>query len=134
QNEDETLLFSVPSLGGTPQRILDDLSTPVSFSPDGKQIVFAHYDAGIKKPQLVIAGSDGSNRHVIAEREAMAVNGSSLSWSGDGKYIAVSQYELAKDRLSSVLIFSPAGPPVNSFPYQFLVDGTARLPDSHRTF
>jgi len=37
QNEDEIVLFSVPSLGGTPQRILGDLGTPVSFSPDGKQ-------------------------------------------------------------------------------------------------
>ena len=134
QNEDEDLLFSVPSLGGTPQRVLSDLSTPVSFSPDGKQIVFAHYDAGIKKPQLVIAGSDGSNRHVIAEREAMAVNGSSLSWSGDGKLIAVAQYELTKAGLSNVLIFTPEGALVKSFPFPFLVDGIAWLPDSSGMF
>ncbi len=134
-NEDETLLYSVPSLGGTPQRILDDLMTPVAFSPDGKQMVFAHFDAGSSnKPQLAIANSDGSNRHVIAEREALAVNNSSLSWSADGKLIAVSQYQLEKDRLSSLLIFTPDGTVVKSFPYPFLVDGVAWLPDSSGMF
>ena len=134
-NEDETLLYSVPSLGGTPQRILDDLMTPVAFSPDGKQMVFAHFDAGSSnKPQLAIANSDGSNRHVIAEREALAVNNSSISWSADGKLIAVSQYQLEKDRLSSLLIFSPDGNLVTSFPYPFLVDGVAWLPDSSGMF
>ena len=55
QNEDEIVLFSIPSLGGTPQRILGDLGTPVSFSPDGKQIIFAHRDPGEKNSELVIA-------------------------------------------------------------------------------
>src|SRR5262249_1723201 len=134
ENEDETVLYSVPSLGGTPQRILDDLSTPVSFSPDGKQIVFAHFHFGDNKPQLLIAGSDGTNRRVIAERDALAANNSSLSWSGDGKLIAVAQYQLGKEGLSSLLVFSPQGELVKSFPYPFLVDGIAWLPDSSGLF
>lgn len=135
QNEDETLLYSVPSLGGTQQRVLDDLSTAVSFSPDGKQIAFAHFDIGEKKdPQLVIAGSDGAGRHVIAERGAMAANGAAPSWSGDGKLIAVPQYELTKEGLSNVLVFEPRGALVKSFAYPFLVDGIAWLPDSSGMF
>jgi eukaryotic-like serine/threonine-protein kinase len=129
QNEDETVLYSVPSLGGTHQEVLSDISTPVSFSPDGKQIVFAHYDVGDKKPQLVIAGSDGTNRHVIAEREAMTANGSAPSWSGDGGLIAVPQYELTKAGLSNVLVFTPQGALV-----KFLVDGIAWLPDASGMF
>ncbi len=128
------MLLSLPSLGGTPQRILDDLSTPISFSPDGKQIVFAHRDAGKKDTQLVIAASDGTNRRVIAEREQLAVNGSALSWSGDSALIAVAQYELTKQGLSSVLIFSPQGALLKSFSFQFLVDGITWLPDSSGMF
>ena len=130
----EMILFAVPSLGGTPQHILDDLNTPVSFSPDGKQMAFAHFDVGEKKPQLVIAASDGTNRHVIAERDFLAVNNSSLSWSADGKYIAVAQYQLAQEGLSSVLVFTPEGKLVKTFPFPFLVDGIAWLPDGRGMF
>lgn len=133
QNPDETSLFSVPSLGGTPQRILDDLSTPVSFSPDGKQIVFAHFDPG-GKPQLVIAASDGSGRHTIAEREGMAINGAAPSWSGDGRLIAVPQYELGKEGLSNLLVFTQQGGLVKTFAFPFLLDGVSWLPDSSGIF
>jgi len=134
QNEDEIILFSVPSLGGTPQHILGDLGTPVSFSPDGKQIVFAHRDPGKKNAELVIAGSDGSNRHTIVERPDLSFNGASLSWSGDGKLIAVGEYNLSGANLSSVLVFTPSGELVKSFPLPLLVDGIAWLPDSTGMF
>jgi len=134
QNEDEQILYSVPSLGGTPQRVLTDLSTAVSFSPDGKQIVFVHYDFGGAKPQLVIANSDGTGRHTIVEREAMGLNGGAPSWSGDGKLIAVAQTALTKQSLSNLLIFSSDGKVVNSFSYPFLLDDVAWLPDSTGIF
>jgi len=134
QNEDENSLLSIPSLGGTPQRILTDLNTPVSFSPDGKQMVFVHYDFGGAKPQLVIANSDGTGRHTIVERDAMGLNGGAPSWSGDGKFIAVAQTELTKQRVSNLLIFSPEGKLVKSFSYSFLLDDVAWLPDSTGIF
>jgi len=131
----EIALYSVPSLGGTSQRILDDVDTPIAFSPDGRQMAFGHFDAGPgNKPQLVVANSDGTNRRVIAEREALAVGASFLSWSSDAKFIAAAQYQLTKDSLSSVLIFTPNGALVKSFPYSFLVDGVAWLPDSSGFF
>jgi len=134
QNEDEHSLYSAPSLGGTPQRVLSDLSTSVSFSPDGKQIVFIHYDFGGGKPQLVIANSDGTGRHTIVEREAMGLNGGAPSWSGDNKLIAVAQTALTPQSLSELLIFSPDGKQVKSFSYPFLLDDVAWLPDSTGIF
>jgi len=134
QDEDEIALLSVSSLGGAPQRVLSDITTPVSFSPDGKQIVFVHYDPCEKKSQLVVAGSDGANRHTIVEREQLAISGAAPSWSGDGALIAVAQYELGKEGLSSILIFKPDGSEVKSFPCPFLVDGISWLPDSSGMF
>ncbi|MBV9340658.1 MAG: protein kinase, partial [Acidobacteria bacterium] len=134
QNEDETVLYSVPSLGGTSQRILGDLSTPVNFSPDGKQIVFVHSDPGEKQSQLVVAQSDGTARHIIAQRETLSPNGGPPSWSSDGKLIAVPQYLLTKDVLSNVLVFSIDGKLVKSFAFPMLVDGVAWLPDMSGIF
>ncbi|HXF14924.1 MAG TPA: protein kinase [Terriglobales bacterium] len=134
QNEDEQILYSAPSLGGTPQRVLTDLSTAVSFSPGGKQIVFVHYDFGGAKPQLVVANSDGTGRRTIVEREAIGLNGGAPSWSGDGKLIAVAQTALTKQSLSNLLIFSSDGKLVKSFSYPFLLDDVAWLPDSTGIF
>jgi eukaryotic-like serine/threonine-protein kinase len=134
QNENEVLLYSVPSLGGTPQRVLADISTPVSFSPDGKKVVFGHRDPGEKNGQLVLADSDGGNRHTIAERPNFAVSGVSIAWSADGKLIAVPEYDLTNGRLSSVSIFTPDGSLVKNFPEPMLVDGLAWLPDSRGLF
>ena len=134
QNESELILYSVPSLGGTSQRILADISTPVAFSPDGKQLVFGHFDPGEKEGQLVVADSDGANRHVIAHRPELAVNGIGISWSGDGKLIAVPEYDLGNGKLSSILIFTPQGTLVKTFPEPMLVDGVAWLPDSSGMF
>jgi serine/threonine protein kinase/sugar lactone lactonase YvrE len=134
QDEDENVLLSVASLGGAPQHVLSDITTPVSFSPDGKQIAFVHYDPGEKKSQLVVAGSDGAHRHVIVEREQLAISGAAPSWSGDGALIAVAQYELGKQGLSSILIFKPDGTELKSFPCPFLVDGISWLPDSTGMF
>jgi len=134
QNEDEQILYSVPSLGGTPQRVLSDLSSSVSFSPDGKQIAFVHYDFGGAKPQLVIAGNDGMSRHTIVEQEAIGLNGGAASWSGDGKLIAVAQTQLTNESLSKLLIFTPEGKLVKSFSYSFLLDDVAWLPDSTGVF
>jgi len=134
KNFSERLLFSVPSLGGTPQRVLPDISTPISFSPDGKQIVFGHRDPGEKNGQLVVADSDGGNRHVIAERPDLAMNGVSISWSGDGKLIAVPEYELGKESLSSILVFTSQGSLVKTLAEPMLVDGVAWVPDSSGMF
>jgi serine/threonine protein kinase/Tol biopolymer transport system component len=134
QNLSERLLFSVPSLGGPPQRVLADISTPISFSPDGKQIVFGHRDPGEKNGQVIIADSDGGNRHVVAERPDLAMNGVSISWSGDGKWIAVPEYELGKQGLSSILVFAPDGSLVKTLAEPMLVDGVAWLPDASGMF
>jgi serine/threonine protein kinase/DNA-binding beta-propeller fold protein YncE len=134
QNDSEVLLYSVPSLGGTPQRVLADISTPVAFSPDGKKFVFGHRDPGEKNGQLVVADSDGGNRHNIAERPNLGFNGISISWSGDGKFVAVPEYDLSNGRLSTISVFSPDGSVVKSFPEPMLVDGAAWLPDSSGMF
>ena len=55
-------LYVVPTLGGTPRRILSNVDSPVTFSPDGKQIAYVS-QISPQGPisQLVVANADGSS-------------------------------------------------------------------------
>ena len=83
-------LFRIPVLGGTPSRVLTNIDSPVTFSPDGKQLAFIRNAAKRKLSIIVVADSaDGKNEKELASRpqgKHFTVRG--LSWSPDGKYIA----------------------------------------------
>lgn len=79
-------LFQVPSLGGTPRKLIFDIDTPVSFSPDGKQLAFArgHPDTG--ENWLVVANVDGSGERKLLTLKRIT-SPIAPSWSPDGKTI-----------------------------------------------
>ena len=87
-------LYRVPTLGGVQTKLLEHVDSPVTFSPDGKQIAFARY--GADDSSLVIAASDGSSERVLLERKGRVTIGASGSaWSPDGGMIACSFWNYA---------------------------------------
>jgi len=82
-------LHSVPVLGGSVRRMIADVDSPVSFSPDGSQFTFERAVARRNVVELRIANADGSSEHVLATIQ----NGDAglfqpgPSWSRDGKTI-----------------------------------------------
>ncbi len=83
-------LYRVPALGGTRTKILTNVGTQVSFSPDGGEIVFMRGSVKDRKSSIVIAASDGSSERILLTRtfdENVALYGGG-SWSPDGKTIA----------------------------------------------
>jgi eukaryotic-like serine/threonine-protein kinase len=79
-------LFEIPTLGGTPRRLLSNIGGAVTLSPDGKQLAFSRGNAF-----LVVANIDGSSERVLHAvdnaTEWLASDGP--SWSPDGKMIAI---------------------------------------------
>src|SRR6185503_11635957 len=83
-----SVVYQVPVLGGTPRHIIDDVDTPLAFSPDGKQFAFIRGDSKKGESTLLIANADGtSERKVVVRKQPLTFVQSSVSWSPDGKTI-----------------------------------------------
>ncbi len=82
------VLFRVPVLGGTPVKVLNDVDTPVTFSPDRKRFAFMRGHIRSGKTQLMVADADGSNVRVIASSpQDVQFQAEGPSWSPDGRTI-----------------------------------------------
>jgi serine/threonine protein kinase/Tol biopolymer transport system component len=82
-------LHQVASLGSNPRQLIVDVDSPVSFSPDGKRIVFVRQSTVAKNSSLMMANADGTGQKpvVVVNPTSFAIDGP--SWSPDGKRIAI---------------------------------------------
>ncbi len=83
-------LFQVPSLGGIPRKIISDLISPVTLSPDGNRIAVIRNNESVSgEDQLIVANRDGSGEQKLAARRADKwFNSGGCGWSPDAKVIA----------------------------------------------
>jgi eukaryotic-like serine/threonine-protein kinase len=106
-------LYKVPTLGGSPQKVLSRVDSPITFSPDGKQ--FAYVRASSPEgptSQLVVANADGSDaRPIVTGKIAIDwFESHGPSWSPDGKFIAVGKERLNSSGFSDgISLFDLAG-------------------------
>jgi serine/threonine protein kinase len=98
-------LWRVPFLGGSPRRLIEDVHSGVTWSPDGQQLAFVRLRAAASSDDevdLVIADSDGRNERVLVTRRRPGSDpwffylaspggyGTRPAWSPDGAVIASS--------------------------------------------
>jgi len=83
-----SLLYRVPVLGGQPEKILEHVDTPVSFSPSGKQFTFIKNDLSTGKARLMVANADGSGVSSISVSGAAEEYVGFPTYSPDGRTIS----------------------------------------------
>jgi Tol biopolymer transport system component len=81
-------LYRLPVLGGTPRTVIVDVDSPITFSPDGRQIAFMRRNN--EGTAILVANVDGSGERKVASRKppVFFILDGRISWSPDGKLIA----------------------------------------------
>jgi Tol biopolymer transport system component/predicted Ser/Thr protein kinase len=86
RNDRLDILYKMPALGGPPQRLITDVDSNVTLSPDGKQLAFVR--ASEFESALMVANEDGSGQKRLAVRKRPS-GFSSAAWAPNGRTIAM---------------------------------------------
>lgn len=98
-------LFQIPLLGNVPpRRLVEDISTPPAFSPDGRRMAFMR-DMPDGETVIVLANADGTGERRLASRGQPDVYfRARVAWSPDGTLIAAFVGEIPRQRSRIVLV------------------------------
>jgi eukaryotic-like serine/threonine-protein kinase len=130
-------LFRVPLLGGSPTLLARDVDGGPIFSPDGKRIVYSRYnDPELNKWRLLEADADGGNEKVLYVEPVPGGPAAELSWSPDGKRVAISTLTSNSKSLSQIRFFDFARRSMAPFvaPADKIILGNAWAPDGRGIF
>ncbi len=130
-------LFRAPLLGGSPTLLAKDVDGGPVFSPDGKRIVYSRYnDPELNKWRLLQADADGGNEKVLHVEPAAGGPPAELSWSPDGKRVAISTLTSNSKSLSQIQFFDLARGTMQPFVASTdkIILGNAWAPDGRGIF
>ncbi len=82
-------IYRIPVLGGSPNRVVNDVMPSMSVSPDDREIVFVRSIATANESVLIAARTDGSGERILSEIGQYKKGWfGGPAWSPDGKWIA----------------------------------------------
>jgi eukaryotic-like serine/threonine-protein kinase len=95
-------LYRAAMLGGTPQLLIKDVDSPITFSPRGDHFAFLreHHDTPFF--DLLIAKSDGTPDRALFTNTPLASNSIEAAWSPDGKTIVIPAAQPTRDTIAGL--------------------------------
>lgn len=81
-------LYRIPLLGGLPQPLVNDVDSPISFSPDGAQLAFVRNTLSPPEVAVMLVNADGRGERKVAVRQKPSYySNEGPAWSADGRMI-----------------------------------------------
>ena len=88
-------LFQVPSLGGPPRKRVSDVTSAVSFAPDGRRVCFLRRMGQKGEDLLIVRDLESGEERTLATAAEPLNFWAGPSWSPDGKTIATAVHTAA---------------------------------------
>ena len=102
-------LFKIPTLGGEINKIIVDVDSKVTFSPDGKRLAFIRHNPNEGGDTIIIADSDGANPQNFLQTKELGCDAFvGLDWSPDNETILVGVVK-HKSELNQRLLLTTIG-------------------------
>lgn len=83
-------LYQIPSLGGTPKKLVVDVDSKVALAPDGSRMAFRRRDAESGLESVIIANIDGTNeQNFVSSKDLEMKSIYEVAWSPDNRDLLI---------------------------------------------
>ena len=91
-------LYQVSTLGGESKKIVTDVDSKITFSPDGKKFAFFRHNPNEGSDTIFIAAADGSNlQQLVSTKEIGYDRYTGIDWSPDDEKLLIGVYKSSSD-------------------------------------
>lgn len=105
--ETRPTLYQIPVTGGTPRKLLENMTGPIGLSPDGKRVAAVRHEADGSVVLTVADAFDGGNARDLASRKRPNIL-YRPAWSPDGEVVACIAVTASAEGRYAQIIEAPA--------------------------